>query len=307
MTALTVTPADADDAAEVATVLGDDWADTVVVHGTVYRPAELPALLARDAGGAPVGVLTYHVDGDALEVVTLDARPPRRGAGSALLAAAEQEARRQGLHRMWLVTTNDNLDAARFYQRRGMRLAAVTSDAVATARRLKPSIPDIGGYGIPVRDELVFVRDIVPADVAAGLPDGYRLVDGPPPVDDYVRLRERAGLAPVTHRQAAAALPGGWAACHVVHDPTGAAVGMGRVLGDGGWYFHVVDMAVLPEHQRRGLGDAVLTRLLARIRSQAPPGAYVNLLADPPGRGLYARHGFRTTAPDTVGMALRLT
>jgi GNAT superfamily N-acetyltransferase len=92
----------------------------------------------------------------------------------------------------------------------------------------------------------------------------------------------------------------------VVHEASGETVGMGRLLGDGGWYFHVVDMAVLPEHQRRGLGDGVLTWLLDRIRTAAPPGAYVNLLADPPGRRLYARHGFAETAPRSVGMELRL-
>ena len=72
---------------------------------------------------------------------------------------------------------------------------------------------------------------------------------------------------------------------------------MGRLLGDGGWYFHVVDMAVLPEHQRRGIGDAMLSALLARIREVAPRGAWVTLLADPPGRRLYERHGFTETAP----------
>ena len=136
------------------------------------------------------------------------------------------------------------------------------------------------------------------------IPEGYELRDRPPPVDEYLALRERAGLSPKTADQAAAALPGSWAAVTVVHQ--GTAVAMGRVIGDGGWYFHVVDMAVLPGHQRRGLGDAVLTRLLQRIREAAPPGAYVNLLADPPGRRLYARHGFTGTAPHSVGMALRL-
>jgi ribosomal protein S18 acetylase RimI-like enzyme len=138
------------------------------------------------------------------------------------------------------------------------------------------------------------------------LPDGYRLLEGPPPVDAYLALRRETGLSPKTREQAVAALPGGWYACHIGYGDSGEVVGMGRVIGDGGWYFHVVDMAVLPGHQRRGLGDAVLAALLARIRQQAPPGAYVNLLADAPGRRLYARHGFVDTAPASIGMARRL-
>ena len=138
------------------------------------------------------------------------------------------------------------------------------------------------------------------------LPDGYRLVDGPPSIADYLALREQAGLSPKRDDQAAASLPGSWAACHVLHGREEHAVAMGRLIGDGGWYFHVVDMAVLPEHQRRGLGSAVLDHLLDQIRARAPRGAYVNLLADPPGRPLYARHGFTETAPDAVGMGLLL-
>ncbi|WP_432486011.1 GNAT family N-acetyltransferase [Kineococcus esterisolvens] len=142
------------------------------------------------------------------------------------------------------------------------------------------------------------------------LPDGYTLLPTAPSVEDYLHLRERAGLSPKTPEQARAAIPGSWAACHVHHQVSGQdggrAVGMGRVLGDGGWYFHIVDIAVLPEHQRRGLGDAVLSALVDEVHRRAPAGAYVNLLADPPGRRLYARHGFQDTAPGSIGMALRL-
>jgi len=138
------------------------------------------------------------------------------------------------------------------------------------------------------------------------LPEGYRLLDGPPPVEEYLALRREAGLSPKSRAQAVVALPGSWYACHVLHEPSGLAAGMGRVIGDGGWYFHIVDMAVLPAHQRRGIGDAVLTALLDRIR-RAAPGAYVNLLADPPGRRLYARHGFTETAPQSIGMFVTLS
>jgi GNAT superfamily N-acetyltransferase len=137
-------------------------------------------------------------------------------------------------------------------------------------------------------------------------PAGYRLADRPPSVADYLLLRERAGLSPRREDQAEAALRGSWAVVHVLHEASGGAVGMGRLLGDGGWYFHVADMAVLPEHQRRGLGDVILTALLERIRREAPAGAHVNLIADPPGRRLYARHGFTPTAPDSIGMARTL-
>ena len=131
----------------------------------------------------------------------------------------------------------------------------------------------------------------------------YSLHMAPPPVADYLRLREQAGLSPKTQAQAEAAVGGAWAACHVRDNETGEVVGMGRLLGDGGWYFHVIDMAVQPDRQRQGIGDAILTALLERIRTAAPPGAYVNLLADAPGRRLYERHGFRETAPGSIGMA----
>jgi GNAT superfamily N-acetyltransferase len=92
----------------------------------------------------------------------------------------------------------------------------------------------------------------------------------------------------------------------MIAEATTETVGMGRLLGDGGWYFHVIDMAVLPEHQRRGLGDVILTALLDRVRTHAPQGAFVNLLADAPGIALYRRHGFVPTSPTSDGMALYL-
>jgi ribosomal protein S18 acetylase RimI-like enzyme len=134
--------------------------------------------------------------------------------------------------------------------------------------------------------------------------DRYRLVEADPTVPDYLRLRAESGLSPKRADQAEAALAGSWRTVRVEDTTDGSVVGMGRIVGDGGWYFQIADMAVLPGHQHRGIGAAVLTHLLAVIRAEAPADPYVTLMADAPGRPLYARHGFVDTAPHSIGMVL---
>ena len=129
-----------------------------------------------------------------------------------------------------------------------------------------------------------------------------QLVRTPPTLEDYLHLRAASGLTPKTAVQGEGALAGSWCWSVVRHE--GRAVAMGRVIGDGGWYFHIADMATLPEHQGRGLGRRVLTDLLAQIEEVAPDGPYVTLMADAPGRPLYASTGFVETAPTSLGMRL---
>jgi GNAT superfamily N-acetyltransferase len=129
----------------------------------VARKGELVDALAHRhlIAGDLEGVLTYIVDGDECEVLTLHAEPRRSGAGTALLDAVARTARRAGCRRLWLITTNDNVDALRFYQRRGFRLAALHVGAVHHSRaRLKPEIPEVGDHGIPLRDELELERTL---------------------------------------------------------------------------------------------------------------------------------------------------
>lgn len=146
-----VTPADR--AAVTETVKASWGGTTVVAHGTLYRVARLPGLIA-ERDGVMAGLLTYNIDGDALEIVTIDADPPGSGAGTTLIAAAQSLAWDRKLARVWLVTTNDNLGALRFYQRRGFRIIGVTPGGADRSRKMKPTIPTIGAYGIPIRDEL---------------------------------------------------------------------------------------------------------------------------------------------------------
>jgi ribosomal protein S18 acetylase RimI-like enzyme len=129
----------------------------------------------------------------------------------------------------------------------------------------------------------------------------YRLLMEPPAVDDYLRLRKESGLSARTREEAENGIDGAWVSASVIHVESGETVGMGRAVGDGGWYFHIIDMAVAPDHQRKGIGDAILAALLERIDAHAP-NAYISLMADPPGRRLYARHGFVESAPASIGM-----
>jgi len=130
----------------------------------------------------------------------------------------------------------------------------------------------------------------------------YTLVPGPPPLDDSLRLRRDSGLTPKNADQGAGAIAGSWSACHVL-DPDRRPVAMGRTIGDGGWYFHIADIATDPAHQRRGIGRAVVAWLVADIRSRAPRGAYVTPVGDPPGQRLYRSLGFDDVAP-SLGIAL---
>lgn len=134
---------------------GDVGGTTVVSRGSVHDLTELPGFVAVEGGGGERGGFAmYRVDGDACELVAIEATERQRGAGTALIEAVESAARDEGCRRLWLITTNDNLDALRFYQRRGFELAAVHRGAAAASRDLKPSIPEIGEFGIRIRDEI---------------------------------------------------------------------------------------------------------------------------------------------------------
>ena len=132
------------------------WGSTTVIsRGNAHDASRLPAFIAVQ-GNELVGLATFRFADGECELVTLDALCKWSGIGSALFARVAQEATSRACRRLWLVTTNDNLDAARFYQRRGMTFSALHRGAADDARRMKPSIPTSGAYGIRIHDELEF-------------------------------------------------------------------------------------------------------------------------------------------------------
>ena len=125
-----------------------------------------------------------------------------------------------------------------------------------------------------------------------------------PGAHEFVELREVAGLSKNTLDAATKGLAGTCFSICVRDNER--LVGMGRVIGDGGCFYQVVDMAVHPDYQRRGIGLEVMSRLMKQLRDNAPESAYVSLIADGGASKLYEKFGFEFTAPASVGMALRL-
>ncbi len=151
---LQVRPLTPEDSEWVRQFIIEQWGDTIiVVHGKVYYPHTLPGFVAILKGN-PVGLLTYTVEDEQCEIVTLNSTKPGIGIGTRLIQAVTQAAREAGCKRLWLITTNDNLHALRFYQKRGFRLVAVHRYAVDAARQLKPGISLIGNDQIPIHDEI---------------------------------------------------------------------------------------------------------------------------------------------------------
>lgn len=132
---------------------------------------------------------------------------------------------------------------------------------------------------------------------------GYELVFHPPGVDDYCRLRLQTGLGAKSAEAAKLGLAGTWFGVSLVHD--GRVVGMGRIVGDGGLFFQIVDIGVLPAHRGKGLGKRIMAALVDHLERTAPPTAYVSLLADGEAHRLYRQFEFEFTAPESIGMRRR--
>jgi len=158
--ALDIRRLEARDRPRVDDFVADRWGSRVIaVHDELIQPSQLEGYVA-ESDGRWSGLVTYRIaDGDC-EIVTLDSTSEGSGLGTALVEAVAGVARTAGCGRIWLVTTNDNLRALRFYQRRGFELVAVHRGAAARSRCLKPELPCFGDDGIPIRDEIELERGL---------------------------------------------------------------------------------------------------------------------------------------------------
>ena len=133
----------------------------------------------------------------------------------------------------------------------------------------------------------------------------YHLIQRRPTIAEYRDLRRLSGLSEKTVDAAERGLPGTLFA--VVIETDGAAIGMGRVIGDGGTAYQLVDIAVLPAHQGKGLGKRIVAALVDWLHANAPKSAYISLIADGPAKDLYAQYGFEPVMPESIGKGMKIT
>ncbi|WP_303985545.1 GNAT family N-acetyltransferase [Niallia circulans] len=137
------------------------WGSPEMVLSTgIYDCSALDGFIAWNKEGEMIGLITYILRDTECEIISLDSIEEGRGVGTKLLHTVEQTAKQAPCDQVKIITTNDNLLALKFYQKRGYCLAELLKDAVKEARKIKPEIPFLGNDGIPIRDEVVLVKNL---------------------------------------------------------------------------------------------------------------------------------------------------
>ncbi len=157
LTGLKISPIEDKNRNRVNTLIKKEWGSiNVVSRGKVHNVSELPGFIAF-IGEELVGIITFKIyEGKQpdCEIVTINSFKEQSGVGSSLIQEVVRHASAHACKRIWLITTNDNLQALRFYQRRGFRIKNIHIGAIEKSREIKPEIPLIGKNGIPIRDEI---------------------------------------------------------------------------------------------------------------------------------------------------------
>ena len=149
-----IRPTNPSDSPWILDIIKKRWgSNRVVTRGKIHEIKQLPGFIALNSSDR-IGLLTYSISNGDIEIVTLDSLVENIGVGTTLISQARSLAEHGACRRIWLITTNDNMPALRFYQKRGFHLVAVHQNALDYSRTLKPEIPLIGLDGIPINDEI---------------------------------------------------------------------------------------------------------------------------------------------------------
>lgn len=132
----------------------------MVISSGVYDCSALDGFTVLDKDGKIIGLITYIMKDNECEIISLDSIEEGRGIGTLLVQEVEKLASKKKCKLLKLVTTNDNVVALKFYQKRGFVLSRILRNAVEKVRQIKPEIPLMGYDGIPIRDEIELIKDL---------------------------------------------------------------------------------------------------------------------------------------------------
>jgi len=150
-----VRPANESDQEKINKIISESWGSTIIVSTQKFDASKLPTLIVEDEGKLS-GVCVYNISGGRLEIVAIKTLIHGKGYGKALISDCKRLAKEKALTSIFLITTNDNLDAMGFYQKQGLRMVKIYPDEMDEVRKIKPEIPLIGENGIPLKDEIEF-------------------------------------------------------------------------------------------------------------------------------------------------------
>jgi len=144
------------DRAFISEFIANQWGSHLSVsRGKIHKIDQLPGFICLEFTRI-IGLVTYNIENEDCEIVTLDSRKISQGLGTQLINKVKEKARECGCKRVWLITTNDNTRAIGFYQKRGFEWVGFYKEAMIEARKLKPEIPELGINNIPIKHELEF-------------------------------------------------------------------------------------------------------------------------------------------------------
>lgn len=133
--------------------------------------------------------------------------------------------------------------------------------------------------------------------------EGFELVEREPTVGEYRSFRQAVGWSDVSDGGVTTGLKNALYSVVLLHNKK--PIGCGRVVGDGGIYFYVQDIIVLPEYQGLGFGRLIMDNIMDYLRGGAKPGAFIGLMAAEGVARFYERYGFEVRPDDAPGMAMR--
>jgi GNAT superfamily N-acetyltransferase len=140
----------------VASFISKNWGSQIVVtKGKLLNTIELPGFISI-LDSKVIGLITYDIQGKDCEIVTLDSKINNHGMGTQLIKMVIEKAKLNYCNRVWLITTNDNTNAIRFYQKRGFDWVGFYKDSLQVSRKIKPEIPEFGDDNIPIKHEIEF-------------------------------------------------------------------------------------------------------------------------------------------------------